>query len=100
MIRLGIRAFSGKTLIFSEHIECEEKELDAIAEEHIKRLLDYPKHMIEFEFLDEPDVNQRFLRIGTDPRGMVLPMSFTLARPPATIRKGPHHNPSAVTEGK
>lgn len=78
MIRLRIRAFTGQTIIFDERIECEEKELDAIAERQFKRLVDYPKHMLEYEFLDEPDVNKRFLRIGTDPRGMVLPIGIKL----------------------
>lgn len=78
MIRLRIRAFSGKTKLFDERIECEEHELDAIAERQIKRLVDYPKHMIEVEFLDEPNVNQRFLRFGSDPTGMVQPFCIKL----------------------
>jgi hypothetical protein len=78
MIRLAIRAFSGKTKLFDERIECEEKELDTLAERQIKRLIEYPKHMLEIEFLDEPDLNQRFFRFGTDPRGMVLPISIKL----------------------
>ena len=36
--------------------------------------------MLEIEFLDEPDINQRFFRIGTDPRAMVVPIKLKADR--------------------
>lgn len=77
-VRLAVRGFAEKTLIFSERIEVDEHELETIAERQVKRMADYPKHMIELEFLDEPNVNQRFFRFGTSPVGMVLPFSIKL----------------------
>lgn len=85
MIRLAIRGYSGKSLIFEERIEVELHEPDAIAEiaeRQMKRMLGYPRHMIEIEFLDEGDVNQRFFRFGTDPRGMISPHRIDLKKTP------------------
>lgn len=44
-----------------------------LAKEHA--LLQPPSY-VEICFLDEPDPNQRYFRIGSDPRHMVLPMAF------------------------
>lgn len=50
---------------------------DQLGEEHAEKLFEEP-HMIEIEFLDEPDINQRFFRFGTDPNGMIEPMQIAL----------------------
>ncbi len=48
--------------------------LPSIAERHAAALASEDLHMIEIEFLDEPNINERFLRFGTDPEGMVMPL--------------------------
>jgi hypothetical protein len=50
---------------------------EELAQKHVKLAGTRP-HMIEFEFLDEPDQLKRFLRVGTDPRGMVKPIALDL----------------------
>ena len=51
--------------------------VEQLAQEHVLRLID-DLHMVEIEFLDEPDPNERFIRFGTDPRGMVVPIKIAL----------------------
>lgn len=46
--------------------------LPELAKEHAE-LLAENAGMVEIEFLDEPDPNQRYFRIGTDPNGMRQP---------------------------
>jgi hypothetical protein len=80
LIRLAIRGFIGGVKQFEERIDVSESadELEGVAERHSLRLLALPggeKHMIELEFLDEPDPLQRFFRVGTDPSAMVTPIA-------------------------
>jgi len=72
-VRLIIRGFKNGRRVFEEHVESDVEDLALLAEKHTMQLLGTP-HMIEFEFPDEPDPNERSLRIGTDPRAMVRPM--------------------------
>jgi predicted urease superfamily metal-dependent hydrolase len=46
-----------------------------LAQQHRAIVADHA-FMVEFEFLDEANRNERFLRLGTDPRGMVQPMAL------------------------
>jgi len=83
MNRLAIRGFIRGVKQFEKRVEVNDNGdgLDVLAERHAISLLALPggdKHMIEFEFLDEPDPMQRFFRFGTDPAGMVRPSRIGL----------------------
>jgi hypothetical protein len=82
--RLAIRGFADGVQLFEEPVDIPEKDLDRVvtdlAVKHAELMKGRP-HMIEIEFLDEPDINQRFFRLGTDPRGMVLPLALPYDRP-------------------
>ena len=77
IFRLAIRGYVGKHLLFDDRIEIAECDIDSVvprlAEQHATAMAEHRLHMIEIEFLDEPNPNERFFRIGTDPSGMVLP---------------------------
>lgn len=81
-VRLAIRGFAGRVLQWEERIEIPEAELDellpTLAKKHAEALAGHALHMIEIEFLDEPNVNERFFRLGSDPRGMVKPIAVDL----------------------
>jgi hypothetical protein len=81
-IRLAIRGFASGKRQFEELIEINEADIDSaipqLALKHADALTSHALHMIEIEFLDEPDENERFFRFGTDPSGMVIPMAVQL----------------------
>ena len=81
-IRLAIRGFAGGVQQFEDRMELDkagmEQILPALAREHCKALAAHQLHMIEIEFLDEPNVDERFFRFGTDPDGMVMPLFLQL----------------------
>lgn len=77
-IRLVVRGFVGSEMKFKDELELEERDLETLvpelAEKHAEAMGAGILTMIEIEFLDEPDPQQRFFRIGTDASGMVMPM--------------------------
>ena len=82
MIRLAIRGFAGKTRVFEDRVEVTLADLENLipkfAEQHARKLTNHELHMIEIEFLDESDPNERFFRFGTDPSGMIVPIAIPL----------------------
>jgi hypothetical protein len=75
-----VRGYLGRTMQFERSLTSEEWGLDEIipmlAREHAEAMACGHLGMIEIEFLDEPDVNERYFRIGVDPGGMVKPIDI------------------------
>ncbi len=84
-VSLIIRGFAGPVLKFQDELALEEEQIDAVipalAVRHVRALVAHELHMIEIEFLDEPDPLQRFFRLGTDPTGMVAPAPIPFPLP-------------------
>jgi len=80
---LAIRVYVDGTLESEKQLSATPAELEELlsklADEHARLAAERPT-MIEIEFLDEPDVNQRFFRMGTDPRYMVLPVALDMSK--------------------
>jgi hypothetical protein len=77
-IRLMVRGYLGRVIQFEKPCEVDSEAMAALlpglAEEHANAMAEGRLGRIEIEFLDEPDVNERFFRIGVDPSGMVMPV--------------------------
>jgi hypothetical protein len=91
-VRLAVRGFvDGGSLKFEDFVTVSEKEvhdiLPALAKKHVRAMKDHELHMIEIEFLDEPDDLKRFFRFGSDPSRMVSPVSTTIGEAKAMIEK-------------
>ena len=81
-MRMAVRGFAGRSLIFEERIDLAATEVGTaihkLAERHARQMAAHDPHMIEIEFLDEPNENERFFRFGTDPSGLVMPVKIPL----------------------
>jgi hypothetical protein len=78
MIHVAIRGYGSGKKQFEDRIMLDDQSLEklvpGLAEKHSTALAAHQLHMIEIEFLDEPDPNQRFFRFGTDSFDMVNPI--------------------------
>ncbi|HJT87654.1 MAG TPA: hypothetical protein VJ732_07350 [Bryobacteraceae bacterium] len=81
LIHLAFRGWVGNELRFCDRVALPEAALEkivpALARKHAQALAREP-HMLEIEFLDEPNPQERFFRFGTDPRRMVEPIAIDL----------------------
>jgi hypothetical protein len=80
-MRVMFRGFQDGRQMFEEEVDLLDRNLSwyvRLAEGHTKHLdMDRP-HMIEIEFLDEPDPQQRFFRFGSDRSRMVAPVALVI----------------------
>lgn len=77
-MRLAIRVFLDGKKVSEESLTADTLDVvRALAEKHADMLAGIAG-MVEIEFLDEPDESQRYFRIGTDPRGMAIPIKIDL----------------------
>jgi hypothetical protein len=78
-MRIIVRVYVAGVKQSEERIEMDAEMLGELlpklAERHGDMMAVQPG-MVEIEFPDEPDLSQRFFRIGTDPSGMVLPVKI------------------------
>jgi hypothetical protein len=78
---LAFRCFAHGKLLWEELVELDDDQLEdvlpGLAEKHAAAMASHELHMVEVEFLDEPD-GERFFRFGTDPTGMALPIKVEL----------------------
>jgi len=81
-IHLAIRGYLKSTLQWESLVDIDSDKLDellpSLAEKHAEECVAGKLGMIEIEFLDEPNENERYFRMGVDPSGMVMPMEIKL----------------------
>ena len=87
MSRIIVRGYAKGQLLFEQAGEDSAEAVQAVFKQFAQALIDNPLHAIEVENLDEPNVNDRFFRFGTDPdagaahgRGLVMPLEVDLEK--------------------
>jgi hypothetical protein len=85
LVRLITRGFLGRKVVFEEPVVVHNgAEMEAVipklGEEHATAMAAGEIDMIEIEFIDDPNPNDRFFRFGTNPAGMVIPLAVDLEK--------------------
>lgn len=82
MIRLMFRGYLGRVCQWERPTSIAESDLDQVlprlASEHGEAMNHGELTMIEVEFLDELDPNERYFRLGVSPEGMVCPIGIEI----------------------
>jgi hypothetical protein len=76
-----VRGYRGKELIFEDSFDLAAMTLpqyEAMEKKHCDALFDGSITLLEFENPGEPDPQKRFLRYGTSPEGMMMPIAIRL----------------------
>jgi hypothetical protein len=80
--RLIVRGYRKKELLFEEHHTITEADLEnflpRLGLQHAEAMAAGRLGMVEIEFLDSPDPEDRFFRIGVETDGMVMPIALKL----------------------
>lgn len=78
-MRFIVRGYRAGKLVAEHEHRSDQMAPETVIEELIAILgEDDSPHMIELEFLDEPNPNERFFRFGSDPTLMVRPLEIDL----------------------
>jgi hypothetical protein len=77
-LRVMVRGFLRGRQVFEQPRLVDDEMTGRLAEEHVNAMVMGEIDSIELEFLDEPDANERFFRIGTNPQDMVMPIRVDL----------------------
>lgn len=72
-MKFAVRGYVDAELLFEEIVESEAENLREIADAQLARVIAHDQHMIEIEFIEEPENPNRFVRFGTDTSRMVAP---------------------------
>lgn len=80
-MKVVIRGFKHRKLIFEQPTELDDsataKVTERVAADHVNQMIEGRIGMVEIEFCDAPE-NERFLRIGIEPDGMVIPIALPI----------------------
>lgn len=79
-INVTIRGYKSGKLLWTVHRLMSANQMESLAPEHVAAMIEGTLGVVEIEFLDEPDPLQRFMRLGVETDGMVMPARLDLEK--------------------